>query len=141
MFFWGFIEYLLSEIPPLNISNTIVWEKKYMQLFNQIWINKARTISQSPPKKYNPKIKMVKYLELIDQNKIWLILTLPQKCLHFLDLNLVINFNYFLTNFQISEIQKLKFRYLKFEKNALKLVDYIRIPANCLDPFQPYSTL
>ena len=41
-------------------------------------------------KKYDPKIRTVKYLELIDQNKIWLILTLPQKCAHLLEMHVVI---------------------------------------------------
>ena len=42
--------------------------------------------------KYVPKIETVKYLELIDQNKIWLILTLPQRCANFLDVHLVIQY-------------------------------------------------
>ena len=38
---------------------------------------------------YDPKIETVKYLELIDQNKIGLIFkTLPQKCANFLDMHL-----------------------------------------------------
>ena len=44
-------------------------------------------------KKYDPKIKTVKYLVLFDhrdQNKIWLILTLPQKGANLLALYLVI---------------------------------------------------
>ena len=40
--------------------------------------------------KYDPKNKTVKYLELIDQNKIWIFLTLPQKCTNLLVLRLVI---------------------------------------------------
>ena len=36
------------------------------------------------------KIEAVKYLELIDQNKIGLILTVPQNCTNFLDMHLVI---------------------------------------------------
>ena len=38
----------------------------------------------------NSKIVTVEYLELIDQNKIRLILTLPQKCENFLDMHIVI---------------------------------------------------
>ena len=33
--------------------------------------------------KYDPKIETVKYLELIEQNQIWPILTLPQKVCKF----------------------------------------------------------
>ena len=49
--------------------------------------------------KYDPKIETVKYSEPIDQNKIWLILTMPQKCANFLDMHLVIRFEYFSPNF------------------------------------------
>ena len=43
-----------------------------MQIFNQILKNKACTLiyEKNREKKYHPKIKTVKYLELIDQNKI-----------------------------------------------------------------------
>ena len=51
-----------------------------MQFFNQIYENKARTILWKKMKnKYDPKIEMVKYLELIDQNKIWLLLNTASK--------------------------------------------------------------
>ena len=44
-----------------------------MQILNKIYKNEARTILWKKQKnKYNPKIEKVKYLELIDQNKIWL---------------------------------------------------------------------
>ena len=46
-------------------------------------------------KKYDPKIEMVKYLELINQNISWLILTLPQTCANVLDMYVVIQFLYF----------------------------------------------
>ena len=39
---------------------------------------------------YDPKIKTVIYLGLIDHNIIRLILTLPQNCANYLDMNLVI---------------------------------------------------
>ena len=45
-----------------------------MQLLNQLGKNKARMILwKKSENKYNPKTKTVEYLELIDQNKIWLI--------------------------------------------------------------------
>ena len=56
--------------------------------------------------KYDHKIETVKYLELIDQNKFWLFLTLPQKCANFLDMNLVIQFLilfYRISDFQSSD--------------------------------------
>ena len=42
--------------------------------------------------KYDPKIERVKYLELIDQNKNWIISKLLQKCANILDMHLVIHF-------------------------------------------------
>ena len=42
--------------------------------------------------KFDPKINMVKYLELIDQNKIGLVLTLPQKCAKLLKMHLFVQF-------------------------------------------------
>ena len=42
--------------------------------------------------KYYPKIKTVKYLELIDKIKFDSFLTLPQKWANFLDIHLVIQF-------------------------------------------------
>ena len=61
-----------------------------MQFFNQIFKDKACTILFK--KKYDPKIEMIEYLEFIGQNKIWLVLTLPQKCENSLALHLVIQF-------------------------------------------------
>ena len=44
----------------------------HMQIINQIYKNKARTILWKIQKNnYDPKIETVKYLELIDLNKIW----------------------------------------------------------------------
>ena len=40
--------------------------------------------------KYYTRIKTGKYLEFIEQNKIRLILTLPNKCAIFLDMRLVL---------------------------------------------------
>ena len=68
--------------------------------------------------KYDHKIVTVKYLELIDQNKIWLILTLPQKCANFLDMHLCIAFLNFFTKFQIYKVQTLNFINLEFEQNC-----------------------
>ena len=43
----------------------------YIQILNQIFKNKSRTILWKKKKnKYDPKIEMVKYLELVDQKKV-----------------------------------------------------------------------
>ena len=56
---------------PWNISNTIMLEGKYMQVINQIYKNKFRKVLwKNQENKYHPKIETVKYLELIDQDKI-----------------------------------------------------------------------
>ena len=52
---------------------------------------------------YDPEIETVKYLGLVDLNKFWLILTLPQKYANLLDMHLVIQFYFFSQNF-ISQI-------------------------------------
>ena len=57
--------------------------------------------------KYHPKIEMVKYLELIGQNKIWPILTLSQKCANFPASHKVIQFLIFF----YSNLRFIKFRH------------------------------
>ena len=51
--------------------------------FNQICKNEARKILWKNRKKYDPKIETVKYLELIDQNRIWLIFNADSKLYKF----------------------------------------------------------
>ena len=46
----------VSEIAPFNISNIILWEKQYMQIFNQIL--RPRSMKYQPKSK--PEIKMLK---------------------------------------------------------------------------------
>ena len=67
-------------------------------------------------KKHDPKIKTVKYLELINQNKIWLVFNIALKVCKFPEhasSHSIINT--FPRKFHISKVQTPKFRNLKFE--------------------------
>ena len=62
-----------------------------MQILNQIYKNNiVRYYEKNGKNKYDPKIEAVKYLELIGQNKIWLIFNTASKVWNFLDMHLVI---------------------------------------------------
>ena len=61
---------------------------------------------------------MVKYLELIDQNKIRLILNTASKVCKFPGLVSSHSFLTFLPKFQISKVQALNFKNLEFEQNC-----------------------
>ena len=73
--FFGKHIFPLSEISPFNILNIILQKKQYMKIQTKyLKIKLMRYCEKSVKKlmknKYHIKIKMVKYLELIDQNKI-----------------------------------------------------------------------
>ena len=108
--------------------------------FNQMCKNKARTILWKKQKnKCDPKIETVKYLEIIDQNKTWLILNTASKVFKFPGhASNHSTFNIFFTKFQIFKVQKLNFRNLKFEKIDSILMEYIRILCKV---FLSFSTL
>ena len=59
-----------------------------MHILNQICKNKVRTMLwKKQENKYDPKIETVKYLEIIDQNRIWLILNTASKVWKILDIS------------------------------------------------------
>ena len=69
--------------------------------------------------KYDPKIEMVKYLNLIDRNKIWLIFNTASKVFKFPGhASSYSIFNNVFTKFHISKVQTLNLINLKFEQNC-----------------------
>ena len=91
-----------------------------MNRFNQICKHKAHTVLwKKTGKMYDPKIKSAKYLELIDQNKIWLIFNSASKVQKLPGHPFIHSiFNTLFAKFQISKVQTLNFRNMKFEQNA-----------------------
>ena len=81
--------------------------------------NKARTILWEKRRKYDLKIETVKHFELIAQNKIWLIFnTTPKVCKFPGHASSHSIFIIIFTVINISKVQTLKFRTLKFDQNC-----------------------
>ena len=82
-------------------------------------IKLVRYYEKRQGKEYDPKIKTVKYLEIMDKNIIWLIFNTASKVWKFPGHASSHSFFIdFFTKFQISTVQTLNIRNLKFEKNC-----------------------
>ena len=82
-------------------------------------IKLVRYYEKRKENKYDPKIETVKYLELIEQNKMWLIFNTASKMCKFP--GHASNHSFFITfftKFQIFKVRTINIRNLKFENNC-----------------------
>ena len=89
-------------------------------IFSRICKNKARRIwwKINNYDKYNPEINKVKYLELIGQDKTWLLFNTASKVCKSPGHASIHPYYNFLLKFQISKVHTLNFRNMKFEPNC-----------------------
>ena len=112
--FFGEKQFPWIEIATFNTSNTILWEEKWIKFLNQICKNKFRRILLQ---KNTITIKAVKYLKLINRNRIWIILNTASKMCKFTGRASTHSIFNLFNKFQISKVQALNFRNMEYENH------------------------